>query len=49
MNILRSFRTWLRYRNTVNELNRLSIHELNDLGISRRDIISVARRAAARG
>lgn len=48
MNILRSFKTWRRYRNTVNELSRLSSYELNDLGISRRDIQSVARRAARR-
>lgn len=46
MNILRSFNSWRRYRTTVNELNRLSVHELNDLGISRGEITTIARRAA---
>ncbi|MEP9398161.1 DUF1127 domain-containing protein [Mesorhizobium sp. KR2-14] len=45
MNILRNFRNWRRYRETVSELSRLSNRELNDLGISRSEIHSVARRS----
>ncbi len=45
MGIINNFRNWRRYRNTVNELSRLSTHELNDLGISRYDIQAVARKA----
>ncbi|MCD1643440.1 DUF1127 domain-containing protein [Aurantimonas coralicida] len=45
MNLVRSYNNWRRYRETVNELNRLSQRELADLGISRGDITSVARRA----
>ncbi|WP_419912268.1 DUF1127 domain-containing protein [Hoeflea sp.] len=39
-----SFNTWRQYRNTCNELYRLSDRELNDLGIARGDIPFVARR-----
>ncbi len=45
MNIIRNYRNWRRYRDTVNELSRLSNRELNDLGISRVDIPFVARRS----
>ena len=45
MNILRSYSTWRRYRETCSELNRLSQRELSDLGIARSDIPSVARQA----
>lgn len=45
MNLVRSYNNWRRYRETVNELNRLSQRELADLGISRGDINSVTRRA----
>lgn len=48
MNIIRSYNNWRRYRNTVNELSRLSVRELNDLGIMPSDIPHVARRAAVR-
>ena len=44
MNILRNYRNWRRYRDTVNELSRLSNRELTDLGISRCEIESVASR-----
>lgn len=43
MNISKAFSNWRKYRQTVNELGRLSAHELNDLGISRSDIHRVAR------
>jgi uncharacterized protein YjiS (DUF1127 family) len=45
MNLIRNYRNWRRYRETVNELSRLSNRELNDLGISRSDIYSVARKS----
>jgi uncharacterized protein YjiS (DUF1127 family) len=44
MNLIRNYRNWRRYRDTVNELSRLSNRELNDLGINRGDIPFVARR-----
>lgn len=43
MNLIRNYRNWRRYRQTVNELSRLSNRELNDLGIARGDIQFVAR------
>lgn len=46
MNLIDNFRTWRRYRETVNELSRLSNRELNDLGISRSDIPYVARKSS---
>ncbi len=45
MNIVHEYKNWRRYRNTVNELSRLSTRELNDLGINRADIPFVARKA----
>lgn len=45
MNLIRNYRNWRRYRETVNELGRLSNRELSDLGISRGDITFVARKA----
>lgn len=48
MNIFRSYNNWRRYRNTVNELSRLSTRELNDLGILPADIPYVARKASIR-
>ncbi|ALN74829.1 MULTISPECIES: DUF1127 domain-containing protein [unclassified Aureimonas] len=45
MNLARSFSTWRQYRNTTNELNRLSQRELADLGIARADIPAIARQA----
>ncbi len=44
MNLLRNYRTWRRYRDTVNELSRLSNRELTDLGITRSEISAVATR-----
>ena len=43
MKLLNNYRNWRRYRETVNELSRLSTRELNDLGINRSDIPGVAR------
>jgi uncharacterized protein YjiS (DUF1127 family) len=45
MNIIRNYRNWRRYRDTVNELSRLSTRELTDLGITRGDIPFVARKS----
>lgn len=45
MNLIRNYRNWRRYRNTVEELGRLSTRELDDLGIARGDIPFVARRS----
>ena len=45
MNLIRNYRNWRRYRETVSELSRLSTRELNDLGISRSEIPHVARKA----
>ena len=45
MNLIRNYRNWRRYRETVSELGRLSNRELSDLGISRSEIHAVARRA----
>jgi uncharacterized protein YjiS (DUF1127 family) len=45
MNLIRNYRNWRRYRDTVNELSRLSNRELNDLGIARGDIPYVARKS----
>ncbi len=44
-NLVTTYKNWLKYRETCNELNRLSNRELNDLGISRSDIANVAKRA----
>jgi uncharacterized protein YjiS (DUF1127 family) len=45
MNLIRNYRNWRRYRDTVSELSRLSTRELSDLGFARGDIREVARRA----
>jgi uncharacterized protein YjiS (DUF1127 family) len=45
MNLINNYRNWRRYRETVNELSRLSNRELADLGISRHNIRYVARKA----
>ena len=46
MNLIRSYKNWRRYNQTVRELSRLNSRELDDLGISRSDIERVARAAA---
>ncbi len=43
MNITRSLNNWRKYRQTVNELGRMSNRELRDMGINRSDITSIAR------
>jgi len=48
MNVARSFNNWRKFRQTVNELGRMSSRELQDVGIDRADIRSVARASLAR-
>ena len=48
MNVARSFNTWLKYRQTVAELGRMSNRELNDLGIHRAEIQTIARASVGR-
>ena len=45
MNLIRNYRNWRTYRDTVNEVGRLSNRELADLGINRGEINTIARRA----
>lgn len=45
MNLVRSFSNWRKYRQTINELGRMSDRELHDLGIGRSDIPYIARKA----
>ncbi len=45
MNIARKLSSWRKYRETVNELGRMSDRELSDFGIGRAEIRQVARRA----
>ena len=46
MNLIRNYRNWRAYRDTVNELDRLSNRQLADLGINRAEIAALARKAA---
>jgi uncharacterized protein YjiS (DUF1127 family) len=46
MNIASKFNNWRKFRQTVNELDRMTDRELHDLGIGRHDIRRVARTAA---
>jgi uncharacterized protein YjiS (DUF1127 family) len=45
MNLIRSYRNWRAYRQTVSELGRLSNRGLADLGIHRSEIRAAARKA----
>ena len=45
MSLIRNYRNWRRYRETVDELGRLSNRQLDDLGINRSEIKQIARRA----
>jgi uncharacterized protein YjiS (DUF1127 family) len=46
ISLVAKFRAFLRYRETVRELSKLSDRELDDLGIARSDITSIARHYA---
>lgn len=45
MNLVTNFRNWRKYRETYNELARMTQRELQDLGINRADIGEIARRS----
>ncbi len=45
MNIVKSFNNWRKYRETYNELARMTQRELYDVGIARSDIQQIARRS----
>jgi uncharacterized protein YjiS (DUF1127 family) len=45
--LITTYRNWRRYRETYNELMRLSSRELADLGIARADIPVIARRSVS--
>ena len=45
--MLAKLRSWMRYRETLRELERLSDRDLADLGIARADIEGVARGGAS--
>jgi uncharacterized protein YjiS (DUF1127 family) len=45
--LLETVKRWWLYRQTMNELSRLSDRELNDIGVLRADLESVATKAAA--
>lgn len=44
--IVSKIQSYLRYRETVRELSKLSDRELDDLGIVRNDIMNIARHYA---
>ncbi|MFT4000871.1 MAG: DUF1127 domain-containing protein [Rhizobium sp.] len=48
MNVARTFNNWRKFRNTVDELGRMSDRNLHDLGIDRAEIRSVARASVTR-
>ncbi len=47
MNIVKSFNNWRKYRETYNELARMTQRELADVGIAKSDIQQIARRSVA--
>jgi uncharacterized protein YjiS (DUF1127 family) len=42
----KAYRTWRKYRETYDELMRLSNRDLTDIGIKRGDIPTIARKSA---
>jgi uncharacterized protein YjiS (DUF1127 family) len=46
VNVARTFTNWVKFRQTVSELSRMSSRELNDIGIDRADIRRIARGSA---
>lgn len=43
MNLIRSYKNWRRYNETVRELSKLSNRQLDDLGVTRADIARITR------
>ena len=46
--LVSTYRAWRKYRETYNELMRLSSRDLADLGINRAEIPTIARQSTAR-
>jgi uncharacterized protein YjiS (DUF1127 family) len=46
--LITTYRAWRKYRETYNELMRLTSRDLADLGINRAEIPAIARQSAAR-
>ncbi|CAM5610448.1 DUF1127 domain-containing protein [Mesorhizobium sp. UC22_110] len=46
MNLIRSYRNWRAYRDTVEQLGRLSNRQLEDIGLFRMEIKQAARKAS---
>ena len=46
IDLVSTYKNWRKYRDTYNELMRLSHRELDDLGINRGEISRVAKEAA---
>ena len=46
MNVARTFTAWVKFRQTLTELNSMSARELRDLGIERADIRRIAKASA---
>ncbi len=44
--LVRLFRAWRRYENSLRELSRLGDRELADIGVARCDIPRIARESA---
>ena len=45
--LVSTYKAWRKYRETYNELMRLSSRDLADLGINRAEIPTIARQSAA--
>lgn len=45
--LVTTYKAWRKYRETYNELMRLSSRDLQDLGINRADIPTIARQSAS--
>ncbi len=45
--IAKAYRCWRRYRDTYNELMRMSDHDLWDIGVRRGEIPAIAKAHAA--
>lgn len=46
MNVARSFTNWVKFRQTLTELGRMSARELQDIGVERADIHRIAHGSA---
>jgi uncharacterized protein YjiS (DUF1127 family) len=46
MSVARTFTNWVKFRQTVTELGRMSARELQDIGVDRADIRRIARGSA---